>query len=717
MALIGRVVAMTGVAYLITDNGAKRELQLGDQIQIGDTIQTLRGVEVDLELASGRVIHISAEQLVAFTEELAEVIVPSNLDSAINLATIDTVIKAIEEGKDVNEVLEETAAGSGGQSNSYGFGFVDLLRINDILNAFKFAYEYEAGGRIEADTSVVNDSNALIIDQGNQGAGTVASINTPPVATPLAIGRDEGTGSYIGALTATDANGDTLTYSPTGVLPAGLVLNPDGSFTFDYSNPAYDYLAVGVPQVLVVPYVVLDGKGGASSSTLTVTVNGTNDAPVAVAAVEAVLEDVSLISGQLAATDLDTTDTLTYSANAGQAAIAGLTVNADGSYSFDASNAAYQRLVAGEPLVLIYNYDVTDGTTTASSTLTITVTGTNDAPVASAYAATGLEDAAGIAVNLTGTDVDGTIASVNISTLPLASEGVLYLADGITVVTTAMVLTPVQAAGLIFTPELNFNGTVNIPFTVTDNLGLASTSASNAVITVTAVNDAASISGTAIGALNEDSAAIVSGTLTVADVDTGEAGFQAPASLSGTYGSFTFNAATGAWTYALDNSLPAVQAMPNGTIVTDSLTVTSIDGTASQPITITITGSNDAPTLAAISLNTIFTEAAGSNTQAAAVTVFGSATISTVESGQTLKGLTFTVSGLADGASERIVVDGRAIALGTNSSGTTVANGMSYSVTIAGDTATVVLSKAVGISPLAMQTLVNGITYQDVNHS
>ncbi|MGZ8984674.1 MAG: retention module-containing protein, partial [Methylotenera sp.] len=296
MALIGRVVAMTGVAYLITDNGAKRELQLGDQIQIGDTIQTLRGVEVDLELASGRVIHISAEQLVAFTEELSEVIAPSNLDSAINLATIDTVIKAIEEGKDVSEVLEETAAGSGGQSNSYGFGFVDLLRINDILNAFKFAYEYETGGRVDADTSVVNDSNALIIDQGNLGAGTVASINAPPVATPLAIGRDEGTGSYTGALTATDANGDTLTYSPTGVLPAGLVLNPDGSFTFDYSNPAYDYLAAGVPQVLVVPYLVSDGKGVTSSSTLTITVNGSNDVATLTSDSKALTETNSALS-------------------------------------------------------------------------------------------------------------------------------------------------------------------------------------------------------------------------------------------------------------------------------------------------------------------------------------------------------------------------------------------------------------------------------------
>ena len=80
----------------------------------GDTIQTAKGVFVDLELANGRVIHIAAEQLVAFTPDLTALILPDAQDSALNLATIDTVIKAIEGGKDINEVLEETAAGSNG---------------------------------------------------------------------------------------------------------------------------------------------------------------------------------------------------------------------------------------------------------------------------------------------------------------------------------------------------------------------------------------------------------------------------------------------------------------------------------------------------------------------------------------------------------------------------------------------------------------------------
>ena len=75
--------------------------------------------------------------------------------------------------------------------------------------------------------------------------------------------------------------------------------------------------------------------------------------------------------------------------------------------------------------------------------------------------------------------------------------------------------------------------------------------------------------------------------LTVTDPDTGEAMFQAPAAaaLAGVYGDFSFDPTSGAWSYALD---PA-RANPlfAGQVVHDTLTVWSLDGTASQPIDVT----------------------------------------------------------------------------------------------------------------------------------
>jgi hypothetical protein len=136
--------------------------------------------------------------------------------------------------------------------------------------------------------------------------------------------------------------------------------------------------------------------------------------------------------------------------------------------------------------------------------------------------------------------------------------------------------------------------------------------------------------------------------------------------------------------------------------------------------TITVNAVNDAPTLTATTSSPTFNEGAGSS-QAAAVSVFSGTAITigpatgTTETGQTVIGLRFTVGGLLDGASERIMVDGTAITLGANSTGTTTTNGMTYTVTIVGGTATVDLTKAAGISTALAQTLVNGITYQNTS--
>ena len=61
----------------------------------------------------------------------------------------------------------------------------------------------------------------------------------------------------------------------------------------------------------------------------------------------------------------------------------------------------------------------------------------------------------------------------------------------------------------------------------------------------------------------------------------------------GTYGTFTFDPSTGLWGYTLNNQ--AAESLPTGQVAHDTLTVTSADGTASQPIVVSITRTNDAP--------------------------------------------------------------------------------------------------------------------------
>ncbi len=112
-------------------------------------------------------------------------------------------------------------------------------------------------------------------------------------------------------------------------------------------------------------------------------------------------------------------------------------------------------------------------------------------------------------------------------------------------------------------------------------------------VTITGSADAATISGTTTGAVTEDGTLTAGGTLSVADVDSAENHFQIPASLAGTYGSFTFNAQTGAWGYTLDNGQSNVQALAAGQIVHDFLAVNTLDGSDTETINVTITGIND----------------------------------------------------------------------------------------------------------------------------
>ncbi|MFT7246248.1 MAG: hypothetical protein ACI82A_003620, partial [Candidatus Azotimanducaceae bacterium] len=135
-----------------------------------------------------------------------------------------------------------------------------------------------------------------------------------------------------------------------------------------------------------------DDQGATSVSTLTITVTGANDAPVAVADTNAVSEDGTLLvtaaTGVLANdTDVDTGATRTVTAvqggttNVGNAVTlasgATIIMNADGSYDF----APGQTLSVGQTSQEVISYTITDDQgATATAALTITVTGTNLAP-------------------------------------------------------------------------------------------------------------------------------------------------------------------------------------------------------------------------------------------------------------------------------------------------------------------------------------------------
>ncbi|TKB76582.1 MAG: hypothetical protein E8D42_16905 [Nitrospira sp.] len=126
--------------------------------------------------------------------------------------------------------------------------------------------------------------------------------------------------------------------------------------------------------------------------------------------------------------------------------------------------------------------------------------------------------------------------------------------------------------------------------------GKGGTDDATVTLTITGVNDAASISGDTTGTVTEDATTpnlTTTGTLSVSDVDQGENGVQTTVTPVGSpLGTLSITTAD-AWTYEVANS--AVQSLAAGATKEETFTVKSTDGTASQDIMVTIQGVNDAP--------------------------------------------------------------------------------------------------------------------------
>src|SRR4029079_4968155 len=244
-------------------------------------------------------------------------------------------------------------------------------------------FEHLAAGETASDTFsyTVTDNHGASSTQ--TATVTITGQNDAPVAVAISgSASEDGPTATLSANYSDVDTSDTHSFSvnTSGTL-GSVVNNGDGNFTYS-PNGQFEHLAAGETATDTFSYAVTDNHGASSTQTATVTITGQNDAPIAVADSNAATEDTT-ISGSVASNDSDVDDgtVLSYSLNT---PVAGLTLNADGSYSFDASNAAYQHLAQGQTADVVANYTVTDehGATSTTS-LTITLTGTNDAAVIS----------------------------------------------------------------------------------------------------------------------------------------------------------------------------------------------------------------------------------------------------------------------------------------------------------------------------------------------
>src|SRR5205823_4793402 len=190
---------------------------------------------------------------------------------------------------------------------------------------------------------------------------TVTGTNDAPVAVADTWSATEDAAVLTGSVATNDSDvddGATLSYALDAAV-AGLTLNPNGSYSFNPSNAAYQHLAQGATTNVVAHYTVTDEHGAHDSSTLTSTVPSTNDPPLAEADTGPATEDAAVLTGSVATNDSDVDDVATLS-HAPAAAAALPYTSLFRSYSFNPSNAAYQHLAQGATTNVVAHYTVTD---------------------------------------------------------------------------------------------------------------------------------------------------------------------------------------------------------------------------------------------------------------------------------------------------------------------------------------------------------------------
>lgn len=188
--------------------------------------------------------------------------------------------------------------------------------------------------------------------------------------------------------------------------------------------------------------------GGGSSDSVTGNVVAQNDAPVATADSNSVVEDSpsNAVTGNVLANDNDvdgpslTVSNATVLNNTGTYGT--LSILSDGTYSYllDNANSSVNALNTGETLTETYNYTVSDGSLSDSSTLVISITGVTDVTAGS--------------INISGIWVASTTA---ISDSPTGCAGLNGIPDGriITITQTGNTLSAKTLRGATLTGSID----------------------------------------------------------------------------------------------------------------------------------------------------------------------------------------------------------------------------------------------------------------------
>ena len=459
----------------------------------------------------------------------------------------------------------------------------------------------------------VNDNTGSTSNTATLSVIVTASNDAPTITTilPQSIAEDVVGGT--GALSFTVGDIDTPVASLTlaGVSDNNTLV-PNANIVFGGSLAARNVTVTPVANqsgIANITITVNDGNGGSTPTTFVLTVTAVNDPPVAVNDNTTTAEDnpVSIIV-TTNDSDIDgSVDVATVDLNPATPTIEPTFSNASGSWNVNTTGQVTYAPTLNFTGTASVTYRVNDNTggTSGTATLSVIVTGSNDAPTITTILPQSIaEDLVGGtgALSFTVGDIDTPVASL---TLTGVSDNNALVPDANIVFGGSL-----AARNVTVTPAANQSGIANITITVNDGNG--GSTPTTFMLTVTAVNDPPVAVNDNTTTAEDNSVSIVvttndsdiDGSVDVTTVDLNPATPAIEPTFSNASGSWNV-VATGEVTYSptLNFNGPASVTYR----VNDNSGATSNTATLS----VTVTANNDLPTISAILPQTIAEDAVG----------------------------------------------------------------------------------------------------------
>ena len=610
--------------------------------------------------------------------------------SGVNLNSSGTIAFTDVDLTDIHHINPTITASNGAlgtltaqvTTDTTGTGTGGVITWNYSVANSAVAYLAQNETKVENFTVTLNDGHGGTVDRtiavtitGTNEAPVINTIaetdlneqtNTSPLTTTIPVTFTDVDLTNIGhtaAITDVVTSGVTSglalnTAALEALITPATVVKASGSSSgsvnlgFSAASTAFDYLAAGEKLTLTYTVAIDDHAGGVTPKTFAVVITGTNDVPVIAQgsqSADVTAEGNVYATGQLTASDLDLTDTQSWSIIGGNGI-------APPSYHY---GIAEFKVTSGAAVIIDDNFATTvppaSPTTTPYYVFGGSLTSSTDADgrtiasldSANAGFAGGLTPAGpffGQFVTLL-TDRDpanlssglklGTQFSVSglfdLTAAPVSGKYGIRLDDrlfspsqqpqpGNDVVELAASHNSDGSTTVVFekfdftlgTATLYGSATINNPGGVDDGIFLKLDTSITGVVTASfelANNGVLDTSPSAGFTFNTTSQIFSGENWTLAQFFGAAPGQpsaspQADSFLQGTYGVLDVNQ-NGAWKYLLSDGQNNVKALAAGQTVVDPFTIQVADGhggVATQTVNITVTGTNDAPVVSAATL-------------------------------------------------------------------------------------------------------------------